>query len=200
MAKDDKKTAAPLAGEAASKIREEAEHKMKRAVAKVLEEFAAIRTGRAAPAILDRIEAEYYGTPTPIKSIATISSPDARTLLITPYDRTALGAIEKGILKSDLGLNPSNDGQVIRLVFPVPTEERRKELVKLARKECEEGKVAIRNVRRDDVDKIKALEKKGEITQDESKHQQDALQKTTDRFVAELDRTLATKEAEIMEV
>ncbi len=200
MAKDDKKAPAPAAGLAASKIREEAEHKMKRAVARVLEEFAAIRTGRAAPAILDRIEADYYGTPTPIKSIAAISSPDARTLVITPYDRTALGAIEKGILKSDLGLNPSNDGQVIRLVFPVPTEERRRELVKLARKECEEGKIAIRNVRRDDVDKIKALEKKGEIPQDESKHQQDALQKTTDRFIVELDKTLATKEAEIMEV
>lgn len=199
MAKDDKKSA-PSGGLSTTKVIEQAEHKMKRAVARVMEEFAAIRTGRATPAILDRVEIEYYGTPTPLKSVAALSSPDARTLLLTPYDRTALTAIEKAIQKSDLGLNPSNDGQVIRLVFPVPTEERRKELVKLARKECEEGKIAIRNVRRDDVDKIKALEKKGEITQDDSKHQQDVVQKLTDRYIAELDRTLQAKEAEIMEV
>ncbi|MBU6429000.1 MAG: ribosome recycling factor [Cyanobacteria bacterium REEB65] len=201
MAKDDKRgAAAPVGSEATGKVLEEAEHKMKRAVARVMEEFAAIRTGRATPGILDRLDVDYYGTPTPVRSIATVSTPDARTLVITPYDKTALGGIEKAIQKSDLGLHPSNDGQVIRLAFPMPTEERRRELAKLAKRECEEGKVAIRNVRRDEVDKIKAMEKKAEIPQDESKHQQDILQKLTDRYIAELDRTLAAKEAEIMEV
>ncbi len=199
MAKDDKK-AAPAVGQNASQIIHEAEHKMKRALESVLHEHAAIRTGRAAPAVLERIEPEYYGSPTPIKQIATISSPDARTLMITPFDRTALNAIEKAIQKSDLGLNPNNDGQSIRLVFPPPTEERRKELVKLAKKEAEEGKVAVRNVRRDEIDKIKGLEKKSELTQDDSKHVQDQIQKLTDRYVAEIDRALTAKEAEILEV
>lgn len=201
MAKDDKKaTTGTAVGGNAAQVLQEAEHKMKKALEAVMHEHAAIRTGRASPALLERIEPEYYGTPTPVKQIATISSPDARTLLITPFDKTALNAIEKAIQKSDLGLNPSNDGQSIRLVFPPPTEERRKELVKLAKKEAEEGKVAIRNVRRDEIDKIKAMEKKGELTQDESKHIQEQLQKLTDRYVAEIDKALAAKEAEIMEV
>jgi ribosome recycling factor len=202
MAKDDKKGAAGGAVDSAdtAKIVHEAEHKMRKATEAVTHAHAAIRTGRAAPALLERVEPEYYGTPTPVKQIAQISSPDARTLMITPYDKTALSAIEKAILKSDLGLNPNNDGQSIRLNFPPPTEERRKELVKLARKEAEEGKVAIRNVRRDEIDKIKALEKKSEVTEDESKKLQDQIQKLTDRFVAEIDKVLAVKEAEILEV
>jgi ribosome recycling factor len=174
--------------------------KMQKAVARVQQEFAAIRTGRATPAILDRVEVEYYGTMSAIKSLANISSPDARTLLIQPYDRSSMGLIEKAILKSDLGLTPSNDGQVIRIVFPLPTEERRKELVKLAKKESEEGKVAIRNVRRDEQDRIKSAEKKSEITQDDSKRLQEQIQKLTDQFVSEIDKLLAAKESEILEV
>ncbi|MBI6546446.1 MAG: ribosome recycling factor [Cyanobacteria bacterium NC_groundwater_1444_Ag_S-0.65um_54_12] len=200
MGKDDKKVATAISKITPAKVLEEADHKMKKAVEKVLEEHAAIRTGRASAALLDRIEADYYGTPTPIKQIASVSLPDVRTLLLTPYDKLALAAIEKAIQKSDLGLNPSNDGQVIRLVFPLPTEERRKELVKLAKKEAEEGKVAIRNVRRDEIEKLKALEKKGELAQDESKHLQAELQKATDRYNGEIERALAVKEAEIMEV
>ncbi|MBM3268288.1 MAG: ribosome recycling factor [Candidatus Sericytochromatia bacterium] len=201
MAKDDKKASgAAVDNPGAAKVVEEAEHKMRKAAEQVSHAHAAIRTGRAAPALLERVEPEYYGTPTPIKQIAQISTPDARTLLITPYDRTALAAIEKAIQKSDLGLNPNSDGQSIRLAFPAPTEERRKELVKLAKKEAEEGKVAVRNVRRDEIDKIKALEKKSEVTQDDSKHLQDQIQKLTDRYVAEIDRILAAKEAEILEV
>lgn len=178
----------------------EAEDKMKKTIARIQQEFAAIRTGRAAPAILDRVEVEYYGSMTAIKSVASVSTPDARTLMIQPFDRSALTAIEKAILKSDLGLTPTNDGQTLRIVFPPPTQERRKELVKLAKKEAEEGKVAIRNVRRDEQDKIKAAEKKSEITQDDAKRLQDQLQKVTDRFVAEIDKLLTAKEAEIMEV
>lgn len=178
----------------------EAEDKMKKAVARVQQEFAALRTGRAAPALLDRVDVDYYGAATPIKSLATVSVPDGRTLQISPFDRSALSAIEKAILKSDLGITPNSDGQTLRIVFPPPTQERRKELAKLAKKEAEEGKVAIRNVRRDEVDKVKAAEKKSEITQDESKRLQDQLQKLTDRYVAELDKALASKEAEIMEV
>lgn len=178
----------------------EAEDKMKKAVNAVLHEFAALRTGRATPALLDRIEVEYYGTPTPIKSLASMAVPDARTLSIQPFDRNSLAAIEKAILKSDLGLTPNSDGVSLRIAFPAPTEERRKELVKLAKKEAEEGKVALRNVRRDENDKIKAQEKKNDITQDESKRLQDQLQKLTDRYVQEIDQALAKKEAEIMEV
>ncbi|MNK62438.1 Ribosome-recycling factor [compost metagenome] len=181
-------------------VMSEAEEKMKKAIARVLQEFASLRTGRAAPAILDRVEVDYYGSMTAIKSIATISVPDARTLQISPFDRSALSAIEKAILKSDLGITPNSDGQTLRIVFPPPTQERRKDLAKLAKKEAEEGKVAIRNVRRDEVDKVKAAEKKSEITQDDSKRMQDQLQKLTDRYVAELDKALASKEAEIMEV
>lgn len=177
-----------------------AEDKMKKAVARIAQEFAAIRTGRAAPAILDRVEVEYYGSPTAIKTIASIATPDARTMTIQPFDRSSLGLIEKAIMKSDLGLTPNNDGQVIRISFPPPTQDRRKELVKLAKKESEEGKVAIRNVRRDEGDKIKASEKKSELTQDESKRLQEQLQKLTDRYTGEIDKLLATKEAEIMEV
>ncbi len=178
----------------------EAEDKMKKTIARISQEFAAIRTGRAAPAILDRVEVEYYGSMTAVKAIASISTPDARTLAIQPFDRAALSAIEKAILKSDLGLTPTNDGQTLRIGFPPPTQERRKDLVKLAKKEAEEGKVAIRNVRRDEQDKIKAAEKKSEITQDDAKRLQDQLQKVTDRYVAEIDKLLASKEAEIMEV
>ncbi|MEB3298842.1 MAG: ribosome recycling factor [Candidatus Sericytochromatia bacterium] len=197
MAKDEKKVAE--AGDGAA-ILAEAEGRMRKAVDRVVHELASIRSGRAVPAILDRIEAEYYGTPTPVKQMATISAPDARTLMITPYDRTALSAIEKAIQKSDLGINPGNDGQNLRLAFPPPTEERRRELVKIAKREAEEGKIVVRNVRRDENDRVKALEKKGELTQDQSKVLQDQLQKLTDRTTAEIDRLVTAKEAEILEI
>ncbi|MEB3204181.1 MAG: ribosome recycling factor [Candidatus Sericytochromatia bacterium] len=196
MAKDEKK---PEGVDGAALV-SEAEGRMRKAVDRVVHELASIRSGRAVPALLDRIEAEYYGTPTPVKQMATISSPDARTLLITPYDRTALSAIEKAIQKSDLGINPGNDGQNLRLVFPPPTEERRRELVKIAKREAEEGKIVVRNVRRDENDRVKALEKKGDLTQDQSKALQDQLQKLTDRTTADIDRLVAAKEAEILEI
>lgn len=196
MAKDEKKPE----GVDGAVLVSEAEGRMRKAVDRVVHELASIRSGRAVPALLDRIEAEYYGTPTPVKQMATISSPDARTLLITPYDRTALSAIEKAIQKSDLGINPGNDGQNLRLVFPPPTEERRRELVKIAKREAEEGKVVVRNVRRDENDRVKALEKKGDLTQDQSKALQDQLQKLTDRTTADIDRLVAAKEAEILEI
>ncbi|MBM3260319.1 MAG: ribosome recycling factor [Candidatus Sericytochromatia bacterium] len=196
MAKDEKRPE----GVGGAVLVSEAEGRMRKAVDRVVHELASIRSGRAVPALLDRIEAEYYGTPTPVKQMATISSPDARTLLITPYDRTALSAIEKAIQKSDLGINPGNDGQNLRLVFPPPTEERRRELVKIAKREAEEGKVVVRNVRRDENDRVKALEKKGELTQDQSKALQDQLQKLTDRTTADIDRLVAAKEAEILEI
>lgn len=197
MAKDEKKPEGAVDGAA---LIAEAEGRMKKAVDRVVHELASIRSGRAVPALLDRIEAEYYGTPTPVKQMATISAPDARTLMITPYDRTALSAIEKAIQKSDLGINPGNDGQNLRLVFPPPTEERRRELVKIAKREAEEGKVVVRNVRRDENDRVKALEKKSELTQDQSKALQDQLQKLTDRTTAEIDRLVTAKEAEILEI
>lgn len=178
----------------------ESEDKMKKALAALLKEYATIRTGRAAPALLDRVEAEYYGNPTPLKQMATVSVPDARTLVISPFDKKSLGAIEKAIMKSDLGITPTNDGSVIRIVFPPPTEERRKELVKVAKKHAEETKVAIRNIRRDEIEKIKAQEKKSELTQDDSKRLQEQLQKLTDQYVKETDQVLSSKEAEIMEV
>lgn len=178
----------------------EAESKMKKALNAVLQEFSSLRTGRAVPALLDRVEVEFYGSMSPIKQMASVSVPDSRTLAIQPYDRNTLGAIEKAILKSDLGLTPTSDGSTLRILFPPPTEERRKELAKLAKKEAEEGKVALRNVRRDENDKLKALEKKNELTQDESKRLQDQLQKLTDRYVQEIEQALSKKEAEIMEV
>ncbi|MGE5707784.1 MAG: ribosome recycling factor [Bacteroidota bacterium] len=178
----------------------ESEDKMKKAIAALHKEYATIRTGRAAPALLDRVEAEYYGNPTPLKQMATVSVPDARTLVVSPFDKKSLGAIEKAIMKSDLGITPTNDGSVIRIVFPPPTEERRKELAKVAKKHAEETKVAIRNVRRDEIEKIKAQEKKSELTQDDSKRLQEQLQKLTDQYIKETDQVLSAKEAEIMEV
>ena len=176
------------------------EDKMKKAVAALQREYASLRTGRAAPALLDRITVDYYGTETPIKGMANISVPDARTLQIQAYDRASVQLIEKAIQKSDLGLNPSSDGNVIRLAIPPLTEERRKDLVKVAKKATEEGKVALRNIRRDEMDALKKIEKAGEITEDERKRAEDQIQKLTDRFVKEMDGALADKEKEIMEV
>ena len=176
------------------------EEKMKKSIESVAADFAAVRAGRANASVLNRINVDYYGTPTPIQQIASIGSPDARTLLITPWDASALRGIEKAILESDLGINPSNDGKSIRLAFPQLTEERRKELVKQIRKYAENGKVAVRNIRRDAVDHFKKAQKASEITEDELKVAEKDLQKLTDDSCKELDVLLANKEKELMSV
>ncbi|GAL93614.1 MULTISPECIES: ribosome recycling factor [Microcystis] len=173
---------------------------MQKTVESTQRAFNTIRTGRANASLLDRIVVEYYGMETPLKSLATISTPDATTIAIQPFDRTSMGAIEKAISLSDVGLTPSNDGQIIRLNIPPLTSDRRKELVKLAAKLSEEGKVAIRNIRRDAIDAIRKQEKSHEISEDESRDLQDQVQKSTDKFIAKIEDLLATKEKDIMTV
>jgi ribosome recycling factor len=180
-------------------VKRNAEDRMDKAIAALKKELASLRAGRANPSILDRVQVEYYGALTPVNQLANISTPDPRTLLIQPWDKTSLGAIEKAILKSDLGLTPSNDGSIIRIVIPALTEERRADLVKMTKKSGEEAKVAVRNVRRDANDEIKKLEK-SEISEDESRRHQDDIQKMTDRFIGEVEKVLVAKEKEIMEV
>ena len=176
------------------------EDKMKKSIDSVAADFASVRAGRANAAVLDRIMVDYYGSPTPIQQIAAISSPDARTLLISPWDKTAVKSIEKAIQNSDLGINPQNDGGSIRLSFPQLTEERRKELVKQIRKYAEGGKVAIRNIRRDAMDKFKKLQKEGELTEDDLKIAEKDIQKMTDDMCKELDVLLEKKEKELLAV
>jgi ribosome recycling factor len=176
-----------------------AEERMEKAIGSLKRDLATLRAGRASPALLDRVQVDYYGAMTPVNQLATIQIPDSRTLMIQPWDRSAMSAIEKAIQKSDLGLTPSNDGNVIRLSLPALTEERRNELVKTTKKFGEEAKVAIRNIRRDSNDEIKKLEK-AQISEDESKRHQEDVQKLTDRYVAEVDKVLIAKEKEIMEV
>jgi len=163
-------------------------------------QFAAVRAGRANAAVLDKIQVEYFGTPTPIQQIASISSPDPRSLVIQPWDTSSLKLIEKAILTSDLGINPQNDGRVIRLLFPQLTEERRRDLVKQVKKYGEDAKVAIRNIRRDAVEKFKAQKKKSEITEDDLKDAEKDLQKLTDDFIKEIDNLTAKKEKELTEI
>nr|WP_221468871.1 ribosome recycling factor [Cohnella thailandensis] len=172
---------------------------MEKALGALKRDLSTLRAGRATPAILDRVQAEYYGAMTPVNQLGTINTPDSRTLIIQPWDKSALAAIEKAILKSDVGLTPANDGTIIRLNIPPLTEERRADLVKSTKKFGEEAKVAIRNIRRDANDDIKKKEK-GEISEDESRRHQDDVQKITDRYVAEVDKILAAKEKEIMDV
>lgn len=181
-------------------VLQQTEEKMKKAIAATQRDFASIRTGRAAAALLDRITVDYYGTETPIKGMANISVPDARTLQIQAYDRASVQLIEKAIQKSDLGLTPNTDGNVIRLNIPMLTEERRKELAKVLSKSAEEGKIAIRNIRRDGTDHLKKMEKASELTEDERKRGEDQIQKLTDRYVKELEDLLAAKQKEVMEV
>lgn len=181
-------------------ILKETESHMKGAIEATKREFQAIRTGRANPGILDRVTVEYYGTPTPLNQVASITVPDSRMLVVQPWDKSALGPIEKAIQKADLGLNPVNDGTVVRLPVPQLTEERRKDLVKVVKKEAEEQKIAVRNVRRESNDKIKALEKDAKITEDEQKKGLDDVQKLTDKYIAEIDKLVEQKEKEIMEV
>ncbi|MDQ6933422.1 MAG: ribosome recycling factor [Candidatus Eremiobacteraeota bacterium] len=178
----------------------DAQSKMSKAVEATRSDFASVRTGRASPALLDRLHVEAYGQAVPLKQVAGVSVPDARTLLISAWDRSTVGEIRKAIEKSDLGLTPNIDGQNIRLVVPPLTEERRKDLVKVIRKKAEEGKIAVRNVRHKFHDDIKTQLKDHKMTEDESKRAQDSLQKSTDRYVKEIDALAATKEKEIMEV
>lgn len=176
------------------------EEKMQKSIDSAAADFASVRAGRANAAVLDRITVDYYGTPTPIQQIAAISTPDPRILQISPWDNSALKSIEKAILNSDLGINPQNDGRNIRLNFPQLTEERRKELTKQVKKYGEGGKVAIRNIRRDAMEKFKAMKKKSEITEDDLKECEETMQKMTDKRCKEIDELTAKKEAELMAV
>jgi ribosome recycling factor len=178
----------------------DAERRMQKAVEALRHDLTAVRTGRASASLLERIQIDYYGAPTPINQVATISVPDARLLVIQPWDRKLLTDIEKAIQKSDLGINPSNDGQVIRLNIPPLNEERRREMVKSVHKKLDEHKVAIRNIRRDCQDKLRDREKKKEISEDELKRSTEKLQKLTDRFIDEMEKVGKNKELEILEV
>ncbi|GAV11990.1 ribosome recycling factor [Paenibacillus sp. NAIST15-1] len=180
-------------------VKKNAEERMEKAIAALKRELATLRAGRATPALLDRIQVEYYGAMTPVNQLANISTPDPRTLMIQPWDKSSLSDIERAIMKSDLGLTPANDGSMIRLAIPALTEERRAELVKHTKKFGEEAKVAVRNIRRDANDDIKKLEKT-DISEDESRRHQEDIQKTTDKYIAEVDKVLVAKEKEIMEV
>jgi ribosome recycling factor len=181
-------------------IIKDAEHRMQSALDAMTHDFGAYRTGRATPAVLDRVHIDYYGVETPINQVATISTPDPRQLLISPYDKSMYGVIEKAIMKSDLGINPVNDGTGIRLNFPAMTEERRKELVKQVHNRTEQGRVAIRNVRRDANDHLKAAEKRKEISEDGLKGHEATIQKLTDTFTHKADELGKKKEAELMTV
>ncbi|MGB5899857.1 MAG: ribosome recycling factor [Geitlerinemataceae cyanobacterium] len=178
----------------------EVENLMKKAVESAQRAFNSIRTGRANTSLLDRVMVDYYNTPTSLKSLATISTPDASTITIQPFDRNSLSLIEKAISLSDVGLTPSNDGSVIRLNIPPLTSERRQEFVKLAGKYAEEGRISIRNVRRDAIDSVRKQEKNSEISKDESRDAQDNIQKLTDKYIGEVDKLLAQKDKDIMTV
>lgn len=178
----------------------QAEEKMQKAIQVAREEFGGVRTGRASPTLLERIDVDYYGTKTPLNQIAGISVPEAKMLVISPYDRTALSAIEKAILASDLGITPNNDGSVIRLVFPPLTEERRKELIKVIHQRAEEGKVSVRNIRRHAKEELEKIQRNGEISEDDLVRSEKELQKITDHFVAEIEDMVENKEKELLEV
>ncbi len=184
----------------AEDILRDAGHKMDRAVEVTREELAAVRTGRATPAILNRVTVDYYGTQTPLNQLASFSVPEPRLLVIQPYDRNAMSAMERAILQSDLGLTPNNDGNVIRLSFPPLTEERRKELTRMVRERAEEGRVAVRNVRRHAKDELERLEREHAISEDELARAEKELQKRTDTHVAGIDELVGHKERELMEV
>ncbi|MCE2835816.1 MAG: ribosome recycling factor [Cyanobacteriota bacterium] len=176
------------------------EASMRKSVEATLRNFNTIRTGRANPSLLDKILVPYYGADTPLKSLATLATPDSQTIQIQPFDAGSIGLIEKAIGMSDLGLTPNNDGKVIRINIPPLTEDRRKDLCKLASKYAEEGKVALRNLRRDGIDQIKKQEKDTELSEDQSRDEQDKIQKLTDRFISELEKHLADKETDILKV
>lgn len=177
-----------------------AESKMNKAINVLVTEFAAIRAGRANPAVLDRVTVDYYGVPTPVNQVGSVSVPEARTIIIQPWDATILGELEKAILKSDIGITPNNDGKVIRLNFPPLTEERRRDLVKEVSKKSEAAKVAVRNIRREAIDRFKAQKKSNDITEDDLKSLEEDIQKLTDKFIKEVDKLTDAKEKEILEV
>ena len=181
-------------------VMSDGEVRMEKVLSILCQDFATLRVGRANPAILEKVMVDYYGVPTPINQTASISIQDARTLMVQPWDKSTIGFIEKAILKSDLGLNPNNDGSVIRITIPQLTEERRKDLVKQVKKKAEDARVAMRNIRRDVNDKLKAAEKKKEVTEDEIKDALEDVQKLTDKYIKKLDEVLDNKEKEIMEV
>ena len=178
----------------------DAKERMAKSVESSRGELATVRTGRASPHLLDRITVDYYGNPTPLKQLANVSASDARLLTVTPFDKSALGAIEKSIQESDVGLTPSNDGNVIRLQIPEMTEERRREMVKVVHGVAEEGRIAIRNVRRDIMSDLRDLKKEGEVGEDDERRAETTLQKQTDEAIAEIDSLLKGKEEEILEV
>ena len=182
------------------KIKKNLEEKSKKSISVLKEDLNTVRAGRANPALLDKVMVDYYGSPTPLKSLANISVPDPRTLLISPFDPKAIGEIEIGLNVANLGINPSNDGKCVRLVIPQVTEERRKELTKTVKKMGEESKVAVRNLRREANDELKKLEKAHEITEDELKKALDDIQKATDKTIKEIDDIVAAKDKEILEV
>ena len=184
----------------ANVVLDQAKDRMEKAIGSFTRELASIRAGRANASLLDRLTVDYYGSPTPVNQIAGISVPEARLLVIQPYDKTILSDIEKAIMKSDIGITPSNDGSIIRLAIPALTEDRRKELVKLVKKEAEEAKVAVRNVRRDANDEAKKLEKDGEITEDGLHRSGEDVQKLTDSYIKKIDTIATEKENEIMEI
>lgn len=181
-------------------IIQHAEEKMSKALAALAHEFASVRTGRASGAILERISIDYYGVPTPLTQVASVSSPEPQLLVVSPYDKSIIKAAEKAILASDLGLNPSNDGAVLRIPFPALNEERRRELVKLCHGYAEQARVAVRNARRDANEQLKKQEKEGAISQDDARRGEDQVQKKTDAHISEIDELLRKKEQEIMEV
>jgi len=177
-----------------------AEEKMNKSLNNLSQEFAAIRAGRANPAVLDKLSVDYYGSPTPINQVAAVSVPEPRTLMVAPWDKSMLGMIEKAILVSDIGINPQNDGTSLRLNFPPMTEERRRDLTKDIGKMAEDCKVAIRSIRRDAMDKLKDMKKKSEITEDDQKNGEKKMQDLTDKFVKDIDKMAEAKQKEIMEI
>jgi ribosome recycling factor len=189
-----------MSSEVIDMLLDDAGSRMAKSVESAQHEFATVRTGRASPALLDRIVVDYYGAPTPLKQLATVSAPEARLITVHPYDKSAIAATEKAINESDLGLNPSNDGAVIRLMVPEPTQERRSELVKVVRGLAEEGRIAVRNIRREVMGELREHKTNGEVSSDDEHRGETALQKLTDSRVAEIDDLLKAKEAEILEI
>lgn len=187
----------PLTPEA---VLREVERKMGRSIEALQRELAALRTGRATPALIENVAVDYYGAPTPLKQLASISAPDARAILVQPWDRQALREIEKSLMRSELGFNPSNDGNIITVPIPPLNQERRQELVRLLKRKIEEGKVSVRNVRRDGLESLRKLERDKAISQDQNRRSQEQLQKTTDAHIKDIDQVAAAKEAEIMQV
>jgi ribosome recycling factor len=184
----------------AEKLMKDMEHRMEKTLEALRHELAGIRTGKATTALLDTVRVEMYGSLMPLNQVASVSAPEARLLVVQPWDRKGIHEIEKAILKANLGLNPSNDGTVIRLPIPPLNEERRKEIVRLVKKMGEDSKVAIRNIRRDVIEAVKKMEKTGEVPEDEGKRREQGIQKTTDRFIAEIDAVVKKKDEEVMEV